>query len=201
MSSAGHAACVEYMKGFGLPLMLLGGGGERRGDRGLPLLPWLHPPFAKLPVVPAVCAARTGMRCSCCGVSLACTVSVICSKLRGTYVFAGYKIINVARCWALETGAPRLPWLDAIAAVYTCSGQHSRGLRFHTDHDTCLTLLRASGCSLPCPMLTGGFCQLAQGWLPAWTWASSCPRMSTTTTTALVGTCCTAILRCCAVGP
>lgn len=42
LSSNGHAACVDYMKSFGLPLMLLGGG--------------------------------------------------------------GYKIINVARCWARETG-------------------------------------------------------------------------------------------------
>lgn len=42
LSSKGHAACVDFMKSFGLPLMLLGGG--------------------------------------------------------------GYKIINVARCWAAETG-------------------------------------------------------------------------------------------------
>jgi histone deacetylase 1/2 len=42
LSSRGHAACVGFMKSFGLPLMLLGGG--------------------------------------------------------------GYKIINVARCWAYETG-------------------------------------------------------------------------------------------------
>ena len=42
LSSNGHAACVEYMKSFGLPMMLLGGG--------------------------------------------------------------GYKIVNVARCWAKETG-------------------------------------------------------------------------------------------------
>ncbi|EFN55393.1 hypothetical protein CHLNCDRAFT_8472, partial [Chlorella variabilis] len=42
LSSTGHAACIDFMKGFGLPLMLLGGG--------------------------------------------------------------GYKIINVARCWAYETG-------------------------------------------------------------------------------------------------
>lgn len=42
LSSSGHAACVHYMKSFGVPLMLLGGG--------------------------------------------------------------GYKIVNVARCWAYETG-------------------------------------------------------------------------------------------------
>lgn len=27
LSSKGHAACVEFMKGFNVPLMLLGGGG------------------------------------------------------------------------------------------------------------------------------------------------------------------------------
>ncbi len=42
LSSSGHAACVQHVKSFGLPLMLLGGG--------------------------------------------------------------GYTIINVARCWAYETG-------------------------------------------------------------------------------------------------
>ena len=31
LSSDGHAACVEFMKSFNLPLMLLGGGGGRVG--------------------------------------------------------------------------------------------------------------------------------------------------------------------------
>lgn len=39
LSSKGHAACVDFMKSFGLPLMLLGGGGARvcwpSGARGL----------------------------------------------------------------------------------------------------------------------------------------------------------------------
>jgi histone deacetylase 1/2 len=34
LSSDGHAACVEFMKSFNLPLMLLGGGGGWLRKRG-----------------------------------------------------------------------------------------------------------------------------------------------------------------------
>lgn len=115
LSSGGHAACVSFMKGFGLPLMLLGGG--------------------------------------------------------------GYKIINVARCWALETGAPphrgqrrSTPKcsLRAVTAGMHCSLEGARGMAGW----------RHTPMFAPAP--------LPQAWQLVLTWRSSCPPTSTTIITAQV---------------
>lgn len=73
LSIKGHASCLEYVKHFGLPMLVLGGG--------------------------------------------------------------GYKISNVARCWAFETGtvlgappppsSPFLPLPPAHARIFACQAIHS----------------------------------------------------------------------------
>lgn len=40
LSSKGHLGCVDFMKSFGLPLMLLGGGGAWMGLPGACALNW-----------------------------------------------------------------------------------------------------------------------------------------------------------------
>ena len=84
LSSDGHAACVSHMMSYGVPLMLLGGGGAWGAVQFVQCCPLcvMHGWFAP--------ALRT-KHC------LPPTRNAGCHP-------AGYKIINVARCWARETG-------------------------------------------------------------------------------------------------
>lgn len=97
LSSDGHAACVSHMMSYGVPLMLLGGGGgwvfvylaARHSCRNS----WCHAASDTVNAyigMPVHCTSRT------------IRVDVLASFTRHP---AGYKIINVARCWARETGA------------------------------------------------------------------------------------------------
>ena len=129
LSSRGHAACVAYMKSFGLPLMLLGGGGafgrharagcggargSLRGDRaaGRGLCTQTRA-LAGCREVRGSCRLVRhvqGLRSAClAGLPPGARRLAVCPVhptpwSQPSLHCAGYKIINVARCWALETG-------------------------------------------------------------------------------------------------
>merc|ERR1719361_980410 len=105
LSLKGHAQCVEFVKKFGLPVLLLGGGGYtiRNVARG-----WAHET--------ALCVDTQLEEC----VSLVKSFGLPVLLLGG----GGYTIRNVSRCWAHETALcvdtqldEALPW-DEYYAYY-----------------------------------------------------------------------------------
>lgn len=169
LSSKGHAACVDFMKSFGLPLMLLGGGGACHSVLGVCALarrpcPGTHrkwhakpehlPRLAVLPTLPAP---------------------------------AGYKIINVARCWAAETGAAcrlALPYCRCLCAWQSAASAPPWPSSLGESATTAPALLPPVAFMLSTNAHYAPQCAPpVQAWQLVLTWQSSCLPTSITTIT------------------